>query len=304
MIANYPKLIAAPFTPMDQSGNLNLPMVEKLANSLIQNKVSGAFISGTTGEGPALLFEEKKELMEAWASYADEEIKKIFMVGGTSLPEMQALANQAASCGMDAVALLCPYFFRPKDVTALVEFFGELAASVPSLPVYYYHIPSITGGFFSMPEFLQRARSTIPNLAGIKYSHFDLFDFQRCRQIEEGAFDLLWGTDEALLSGLAAGAHGAVGSTYNYAAPLYHKMIHHFSKGEWEEAQRYQDQSVQMVALLQKYGGTEAGKAFMKIIGLDCGWFRSPLKPLSSTDHRSLEKDLEKIGFFEFCSAE
>ena len=52
----------------------------------------------------------------------------------------------------------------------------------------------------------------------------DLIDALNSTGIES-RFDVLWGTDEMLLSALATGARGAVGSTYNYAAPLYLKII-------------------------------------------------------------------------------
>jgi N-acetylneuraminate lyase len=57
-----------------------------------------------------------------------------------------------------------------------------------------------------------------------------------------------------------------------------------------------------MVQLLIKYGGTGAGKAFMKLIGVDCGWSRSPVQKLSEKALQDLRTDLEKIGFFNVCS--
>ena len=69
-----------------------------------------------------------------------------------------------------------------------------------------------------------------------------------------------------------------------------------------EEAQHWQDKAVQMVNLLVKYGGTEAGKGFMKLIGMDCGWFRAPLKALDKKQYSALKSDLKEIGFFDFCS--
>ena len=49
-----------------------------------------------------------------------------------------------------------------------------------------------------MAEFLQEARFRIPNLKGLKFSHDDLVDLQGCVTAEGGAFDVLFGCDEAL----------------------------------------------------------------------------------------------------------
>lgn len=295
-------LIAAPFTPFNNSGELALGQIETLANLYIKNGVNGAFICGSTGEGVALTFDEKKQVIEAWGTINDPALKKIFLVGGTSLKEMQALAHLAQEHKFDAISMLSPYYFKPAKLMHLVDFCYELAGCVPELPLYYYHIPALTGVNFSMHEFLELAEERIPNLYGIKYTGPDIFDFQKCRMFQDEKYQILWGTDEGLLSGLAAGAKGGVGSTYNYAAPLYHRIIKAFQNGNFEEAKHWQDRAVQMVDLLIKYGGTQAGKAFMKLIGVDCGWFRPPLQPLKSEQVLTLEKELQDIGFFEFCS--
>jgi N-acetylneuraminate lyase len=40
----------------------------------------------------------------------------------------------------------------------------------------------------------------------------------------------------------------------------------------------------------------------MKMIGLDCGPVRLPLRTLSDAQQAELRLELERIGFFEFCS--
>ena len=59
-------------------------------------------------------------------------------------------------------------------------------------------------------------------------------DFQQCIELDNGRFDLLFGRDEILLAGLAAGAKGAVGSTYNYAAPIYRQLWKAYDSGNFE----------------------------------------------------------------------
>ncbi len=295
-------LIAAPFTPFNDSGELALGQIEKLANLYNKNGVKGVFICGSTGEGVALTFDEKIQVLKAWGGIDDPSLKKVFMVGGTSLKEMQSLAKLAQENQLDAISMMSPYYFKPTKLEHLVDFCYQLAAVTPELPFYYYHIPVLTGAYFSMHKFLKLVDGRIPNFAGIKFSAIDLFDYQKCSIYINQKYQLLWGVDEALLAGLAAGARGAVGSTYNYAAPLYHRIFNAFQQGNMEEARHYQEKAVRMVDLLVKYGGNEAGKAFMKLIGIDCGWFRPPLQPLSNEQLSQLEKELTKIGFFEFCS--
>lgn len=294
-------LIAAPYTPFDQDGELALGTISKQARLYEKNGVSGVFMCGSTGEGVALTYEEKKQVMATWGA-ENTPLKKVFMLGGTCLKEMQQLAILAQENKMDAVSILCPYYFKPANIGRLVDFCSKVAASVPDMPFYYYHIPALTGGSFSMINFLKLAELSIPNLAGIKFTAPDIYDYQKCRAYKDGKYQLLWGIDEALLSGLAAGAVGFVGSTYNYTSPLYIKIINAFNEGNIKEARFWQDKAVQVVNILVKHGGNEAGKAFMKLIKVDCGWFRPPLAQLTDYQLEEMEKELKAIGFFEFCS--
>ncbi|PHN04956.1 dihydrodipicolinate synthase family protein [Flavilitoribacter nigricans] len=297
-------LIAAPFTPFDEKGALATDRVADLAALYGQNGVRGAFIAGSTGECASLSLAEKEALMFAWADTkaVNPDLKLLYLLGGTCLQDIQHLAGKAAELKLDGISLVAPYYFRPSSVETLVDFCQEAAAAAPDLPFYYYHIPSLSGGFYSMTRFLELAAPKIPNLAGIKYSHSDIMEFQACLAFQNEKFDLLWGTDEALLSGMVAGAKGAVGSTYNYAAPLYHRIIRAFNEGDLEEARRLQLLSVRIVELLVKYGGIGAGKAFMKLIGVDCGWSRPPVGHPKSADLDKLRSELEALGFFDFCN--
>ena len=65
-----------------------------------------------------------------------------------------------------------------------------------------------------------------------------------------------------------------------------------------DEARKIQKFSVNMVEILNKYGGgVRAGKAIMKIIGIDCGPSRAPVKIFSSSEINSLISDLQSVGF-------
>ena len=103
-----------------------------------------------------------------------------------------------------------------------------------------------------------------------------------------------------LTSGLAGGARGAVGGTYNFATPLYIKIKKAFLKGDVEKAQQLQALSVEMVRIMFQYRGLPAFKATVNFIGVDCGPPRLPHKPLTTEETESLKSKMEQIGFFEW----
>jgi N-acetylneuraminate lyase len=292
-------LVAATHSPFHADGSLNLAIVEKQAAHLLANGVKFAFICGTTGESHSLTMEERRALAVRWMEVArGSELKVIVHVGANCLADARALATQAQSLGAAATSALAPSYFKPKNIATLVDCCADIAAGAPELPFFYYDIPSFTGFSLPMPDFLAQARERIPNLAGIKFTNPDLMMFQQCLRFDGGAFNIPWGCDEYLLAALALGATGAVGSTYNFAAPIYHRVIRAFAASDLATAREEQFRSVQLVAALAPRGYMGAAKATMKMLGVDVGPARLPNGNLSAEQQDLLRADLENLGFF------
>lgn len=297
-------LIAAPFTPMHQDGSLNLSLIPTYYELLKENGVTGAFICGSTGEGVSLSLKEKKAVAEAWAACTchDTDFSVMLFLGGTSITDCQDLAIYAQQLGLHAISFTAPFYFKPANVEMLARACQEVAAVVPDMPFYYYHIPVLTGIGFAMYDLLQAVDGKIENFAGIKYTHEDFMDYQSCMSYKNNHYDMLWGRDENMLSALVLGAKGAVGSTFNYAAPLYHRLIDAFHNNDLDRARTLQLDSINMIRLLGKYGGIATGKAYMKLVGLDCGTFRLPVKNMDAVQFENFVTDVNNLGFFSYCS--
>lgn len=296
-------LVAAPFTPMFPDGEINSGIIEKYHALLVSNGVAGAFINGSSGEGVSTTNHEKLIVAEAWAKASSGSgLKVISHLGGTCYRDCIDLARESERMGLYAVSVTSPSYFKPANVKMLAEFFIRIAESVPGMPVYYYHIPVLTGGFFNMIDFVREVAPRVPNFAGIKYTHEDFMDFLSCLNYDNGRYDMLWGRDENFLSALVLGARGAVGSTYNYAAPLYHRMIEAYDRNDQVTARALQQKSIDMITLLGKYGGIAAGKKYMKYIGLDCGEFRLPVRNMSNSDYQLFVRDVNNLNMENFFS--
>jgi len=296
-IQKYEGLVAAPFTPMDNEGNINYDMIKPYYGFLEKNGITGAFINGTTGEGASLTQKEKHLQAERWAEClrAGGKVRIINLVGGTSYSECIENAIFSLEAGLSSIAIVAPYYFRPDGETQLAEFCARIGESVPAMPVYFYHNPELTGVSMQMTGFMKKITGMLPNFAGIKYTREDFMDFLSCLNFGNGAYDLLWGRDECLLPALSLGCKGCVGSTYNYAAPLYHNLIREFNSGNLSEARRLQQMSIDIIGLLKKYGGISTGKAFMKYAGYDCGQSRSPLKNMTQEMYDDFVIEVRKL---------
>jgi N-acetylneuraminate lyase len=291
-------LIPACHTPLYPDGGLNLGIVERQAELYLESGVRNVFVGGTTGEFASLSLDERMALAQRWCEVAGASIRVAVHVGHNCLAEAIALAAHARKTGASAVAVIAPSYFKPATIQDLIDFCVPIAAEAEPLPFYFYDIPSMTGVRLRMSEFLYQARFRIPTLRGLKYSNDDLLELQECVRLDHGAFDVLFGSDECLLAGLSLGIRGAVGSTYNFAAPVYQRLMRAFENHDLETARAEQGKSIDLIKTLAQFGFLAASKSVMAMLGVDCGPVRSPVRNLTSDQRIALWDRLSTLDIF------
>lgn len=297
-------LVAATFTPMHDDGSLDLDQVGPVVDHLHHQGIAGLYVVGSTGEGASLSGRERRQTVEAFVQAAAGRMPVVVQVGQNSLTEAREAASHAEHVGAMAISATPPSYYKTESVEVLIQSVASIAAAAPSLPFYYYHIPHLTGVGLDMLEFLKMAGDQIPTLVGVKYTASTLCEMLRCIELQNRRFEILSGRDDMLLASLAVGAMGAVGSTYNFAAPLYRRLIAALQAGNLPEARCWQVRAAEMLHIAQRYHGFSGQKAVMKMVGLDCGPTRLPLAPLSAEEVNRLHHELDAIGFFGWLAGE
>ena len=293
-------LVAATHTPFHPDGSLAPEIVPVQAAHLAGRGVGIVFITGSTGESHSLTRDERLRIFAAWAEAGPAHgLRVVAHVGGNCLEDAKAFAAAAADCGFEAVAALAPSYFKPARLEVLVDWCSRIAAAAPALPFYYYDIPSMTQVRFDMEQFLTEAALRIPNLAGIKFTNDDLAAYSACLNHAGGRFDIPWGIDEKLVLALETGAQGAVGSSYNFAAPLYHALIAAFQAGDIETARDLQRQSVELIESLYAVGYFGGAKALMGHLGVPVGPARCPLDNPTPAQLDDLWRKLDGFPWFQ-----
>ncbi len=291
-------LIAATFTPLNDHGELDLGPVPKIGRYLAANGVRGIFVGGSTGEGESLSSAERRAIAKAYVEACGASLPVIIQVGHNSVREAQDQASHAREIGATAIAAASPSYFRPRTTTDLFDYLRELASAAPELPLYYYHIPGLNHVDLDMVELLRLASEGLPSFAGLKYSAVNPCQMYRCIDFEQGRYEIMFGSDEMLLYGLYSGALAAVGSTYNFMAPLYNGVIEAFDAGDLHTARELQRQAVRIVEVLLRYPLIPALKAAMNLRGLDVGPTRTPNRALPPAQCDELRLALDQLGFF------
>ena len=300
MIAFRPlhEFVAATHSPFHADGTLALEAVPIQAAFLAANGVRTVFISGTTGECHSMTCEERLALAGAWAEAGPRQgLAVIAHVGSHVIEDARRLARAAGTLGLAGISTLAPSYYKPRTLGDLIDWCETIAAEAPTLPFYYYDIPSMTQVSFPIEQFLTAAPARIPTLAGVKVSNPDLVSYRRGLDAAAGRLDLPWGTDEALLAALATGAQGGVGSTYNWAHPLYVGLRDAFQGGDLDEARRRQSLSVAMVDAIGETGFMGTAKALMGRLGVPVGPARPPHGNPSTAEVDALVARLAGLGF-------
>jgi N-acetylneuraminate lyase len=293
-------LVAAVVTPMDEAGELNLEVVPQIVDHLERNKVTGIYIAGSTGEGMSLTDEERRAVAEAFVGVAKGRMKTFVQVGHNSLKASAELAGHAEAIGADAVSATPTGYFKVSGEEALVEGLLPIVEAAPKTPFYYYHIPFLSGVTLDPMKLTDRAMNRLPTFCGIKYSDGGSLHNLPLLEKVGPALEFLAGSDEAYLMSVAQGFKAAVGSTYNYAAPIYDRVRLAVEAGDFEEARLWQSRALEMIAAMFGTCGRASLKTMMSMVGIDCGPVRRPLDPATPEQVAALRTRLEVMGWFDW----
>ena len=301
---HFSGLVAATVTPMDGRGDINLEPIPRVLDYLERTGIVGIYILGSTGEGMMLTDDERRAVAEEYVRHAKGRFKTVVQVGHNSMRVSGELAAHAESIGADAVSATPPGYFKPGGEVGLVEAMREIVEAAPATPFYYYHIPFLSGVVIDPMRFTDIAMDRLPTFVGIKYSDAaTLYNLPLLQKVAPG-LEFLAGSDEAYLQSVAQGYKGAVGSTYNYAAPIYHRVREALEAGRFDEAREWQGRAMRMIDTIFSTCGRAGLKAMMGMVGVDCGPSRRPIEPATPEQLDTLRSELTKMGWFEWVGLE
>lgn len=280
---------AATPTPFGPGGELDLGIVTEQAARLAPGGVTGALVTGTTGEFAAMTVEERRAVVEAWSRCRPSGFGLAAQVGDTSLVRARELAAHAQECGVDMIAAMAPYYGEASDADHLVAFLQEIAAAAARTPFCYYHIPGMTGSGYGPSDVIGRAVREIPTLAAVKFTDGDLLELDRLRETAP-ELKIFFGRDELLPAGLAFGVDAVIGSLYNGLAPVAHQVTEAFDAGQAREAFALHRPFREIAAGGAVYGGPGFVKEVLNVLGPDAGPARPPWGPMGPAAREAVDR--------------
>ena len=289
--AHEKAILPALLTPLDERRELNVPVMETLIDRLLEEGVDGFYAMGSSGEALLLSTEERKKAAAAVLRRVDGRAPVIVQVGSTNPREAQELARHAADHGASAVSSVPPFYYK-YSTDELKRFYFDLAEAA-GLPVLVYNVSIYTGVEFNM----QNAGDllTDPRVLGIKHTNFNLYTLNRFKQNCPDKL-IFNGFDECLLGGLAMGADGAIGTTYNAFGPLAMRIRDLYVENRMEEALAAQNRLNDFVDAIVRVGAIAGTKYALTLQGVDMGPCREPNAPLGEAGKRLIAEAVEKLA--------
>jgi dihydrodipicolinate synthase/N-acetylneuraminate lyase len=233
-------IIPPMITPLRGRDELDVAGLERLIEHILAGGVSGLFILGTTGEGPSLSYQLRRELIQRACKQANGRVPILVGITDTSFVESVNVARSAAESGADAVVVAPPYYL-PEAQPELQEYLEHLVPELP-LPVYLYNMPALTKVHFEL-ETVRRAMDE-PRIIGLKDSSGDLNYFKSAAEMirQRPDWSLLIGPEEKLFDSLQLGGNGGVSGGANLFPTLYVKLVEAHRAGNLPRAQELQCQ--------------------------------------------------------------
>jgi 4-hydroxy-tetrahydrodipicolinate synthase len=231
-------------TPLQEDASLDPKGLKNLIESLIEGGVSGIFIMGTTGGGPALSPQTQRELIWESVKIIDGRCPLLCGISSASMASSIELGLFAKSAGVDAV-VAAPPCYLPPDEEELESFFITLAEKV-DMPLYIYNMPAMTK--IDMSPELTAKLSKVPGIVGYKDSSGNMESFRKVLELlkDRDDFAILMGPETKMCEAVMLGAHGGVNSGSNVAPQLFVDAYNAAKNNDEEEVKRLQEKIVKL----------------------------------------------------------
>lgn len=289
-------IIVPMLTPFRPNGEIEEQMLERFVGFLIEGGVHGLFPSSSVGEASSMSLAERKVVIEKVLETADDRVPVIPGTGSSDLTSTMEITRFAEDVGCDGAIVVTTYYLKP-DQEGLIDYYSRVAESV-DIPIFLYQIPMATGVAISA-ETVSRLAKEHDNIIGMKDSSGDLAGLMKTKGMVEDDFLIFQGFDTLLLPSLIMGCSGGMVSTTNIVPRLAVDLFNAYRAGDIPKAEEIQMKELgPLFQACMGNGVFPAGfKEASRLIGLDLGPARTPIRSLNRQEKERLKKDLRSLDF-------
>ncbi|MBN9385769.1 MAG: dihydrodipicolinate synthase family protein [Chitinophagaceae bacterium] len=283
-------IIAYPITPFTEQDKVDIPLFKTLVERLVAAGAHGIAPLGSTGVLPYLTDEEKEAVTEATIQQVAGRAPILAGVSNLTTERTIYHARFAEKAGADAVMIIPISYWKLTDEEIFRHY--EAVANAVSIPIMAYNNPA-TGGVDMSPALLKRLLQ-IPNVTMIKESTGDVqrMHYLRRELGEEVAF--YNGSNPLALAAFSAGANGWCTAATNLIPELNLELYSAISENNYELAREVFYKQLRLLQFIVNKGLPRAIQAGLKLAGVEAGYPRLPLKPLTAEETGQLQALLQE----------
>ena len=210
------KLITAIKTPYLENGSIDYSAYDKLVERQIQGGTEGLVVTGTTGEGHLLKWEEQLNLIAYTAKNFGSKIIVIGNTGSNSTREACYGTQKAFEVGMDISLQINPYYGKTSE-SGIVEHFKLVLNMGPGI---IYNVPSRTAQDIT-PNLMYKIAEN-ENFVGVK----ECTKIERIQNYESNGVACWSGNDEDCFAAKhTANSHGVISVVSNIIPSTMHYLM-------------------------------------------------------------------------------
>lgn len=288
---SFKGIIAYPITPFDKEEKVDIRLYKTLLERLIVSGSHAVAPLGSTGVMPYLTDEEKEAITEATLQQVNGRVPVLVGVSNLTTDKTIYHAKFAEKAGADAVMIIPMSYWKLTD-DEIVQHYDAVAKQI-SVPIMAYNNPA-TGGVDMSPALLKRLLE-IPNVTMIKESSGDV---QRMHYLKRELGDdvaFYNGSNPLALAAFSAGATGWCTAAPNLIPELNIALYNAIQKNDLQEAQKAFYKQLNLLKFIVNKGLPRAIKAGLEIQGIESGFLRSPLKPLTENEIEEFKLILKEV---------
>jgi len=274
-------------TPFTKNGDIDEAALRRNVDFWIEAGVNGLATCASNGEAVYMNAEERRQVLRIVLDEANGRVPVIAGTGAPGTREAILQSREAKDLGVDAVLVVTPYFFSPKQ-EEILGYYVDISEAV-DIPIILYNVPKFTG--VNMEPWVVARLAEYDNVVGVKDSSGDMRQMQMLLNLAGDRISILSGVGNLIFPNLASGGQGGVVAVANVVPSKCVEVYERFTKGDLKGAREAQAEIVALNDFVTRQHGVPAVKAAMNLLGQSGGYPRRPLLPISE----KLAEELKRI---------
>jgi 4-hydroxy-tetrahydrodipicolinate synthase len=274
--------------------------LRRLVDWQIAEGTHGLVPTGTTGESPALDYDEHNRVVLITIEAARGRVPVMAGTGSNSTAEAIFLSQHAERAGAQALLVVTPYYNKPSQ-EGMYQHFKAINDAV-GIPIFIYNIPPRS--IVDMSVETMARLSELKNIVGVKDATANIARVSQQRAAMGPDFIQFSGEDATALALIAHGGHGCISVASNVAPRLCADFQNACLAGDFKTALTLQDRLLPLHDVLFVETNPGPVKYAASRLGICSAEMRLPMVPVTEGAKKKIDAALVQVGLLQAQAAE